>query len=572
MKRLIGGKVRAVLSRFRLRISGEVIGVRMVAVLTAAMGVVNVLAAVRPSMQSRLRLLEQYSPLQVTHGGHLTSALAGFALLMLASGLWRRKRVAWLLTLLVLLASIVTHLIKGLDYEEASLAALLSIVLLVWRSHFHARSDPPSVRQAISTMVAALLFTLTYGVAGFFLLDKHFRVSFGFWAAVRQTVVMFTQFYDPGLQPITGFGRYFAYSIYVVAIATMGYSLLLLIRPVLARHRASPAERAQAWEIVHKFGHTSLARLTLLDDKLFYFSPGGSLIAYVVEGGSAVVLGDPIGPPTDAMQCINGFKHLCGLNDWIPAFYQVLPDYLDCYRQAGFRWVQIGQEGSVDLRDFNLEGGEKKGLRGSVNKMKRMGYTAEVLAPPHPSALLRELQQVSDEWLSDRKTSEMRFSVGWFDNAYLNTCPILVVRDHEARIAAFVNIIAGFPADEVTADMMRHRSNAEKGQMDFLFVSLFEWARTAGYARFNFGLSALSGIGEKPADPAIERGLRYVFEHINRFYNFKGLHSYKDKYGPTWSPRYLVFPSVAALPVVGAGLIRANTGDDLLGGYLLHPQ
>ncbi len=572
MESLLRKRPAGPLARLRIYLSSEVIGVRMVALLTAAMGLVNVLAAVRPSMHERLRLLEQYSPLQVTHGGHLTSALAGFALLVLSAGLWRRKRVAWLLTLLVLLASIVTHLLKGLDYEEASLAAMLAVILLIWRSHFHARSDPPSVRQAISTMVAALLFTLSYGVAGFFLLDKHFKVRFGFWAALHQTVVMFTQYYDPGLQPITGFGRYFAYSIYVVAIATTGYSLLLLIRPVLARHRASLAEREHAWEIVRAYGHTSLARLTLLDDKLYYFSPAGSVIAYVVEGRVATVLGDPVGPPGDAFNAIEGFKQSCGQNDWIPAFYQVLPDYLDLYRRAGFRPVQIGQEGIVDLRAFSLEGGERKGLRGSVNKMKRLGYCAEVLQPPHSRPLMHELQQVSDEWLSDRHTSEMRFSVGWFDESYLNTCPVLVVRNGEGRLDAFLNIIAGFPADEVTADMMRHRSHAEKGQMDFLFVSLFEWAKQSGYARFNFGLSALSGIGERAADPAIEKALRFVFEHINRFYNFKGLHGYKDKYGPVWSPRYLIYPNVATLPAIGAALIQANTGNDLLGGYLIHPQ
>lgn len=558
--------------RFHIRVSDETIGVRIVALLTAAMGVVNVLSAVRPTMQHRLRLLEQYSPLQVTHGGHLTSALAGFALLLLASGLWRRKRVAWLLALVVLLASIVTHLLKGLDYEEATLAALLVIVLLAWRSHFHARSDPPSVRQAISTMVAALAFTLAYGVTGFFLLDRHFRVNFGFWAALRQTVVMFTQYYDPGLQPITGFGRYFADSIYIVAVVTTGYSLLLLIRPVLSRHRASPAERARAWEIVRNYGRTSLARLTLLEDKHYYFSTGGSVLAYVVEGRAAVVLGDPIGPANDALSSIEGFKYFCGQNDWIPVFYQVLPDYLEEYKRAGFRSIQIGQEGAVDLRTFSLEGGERKSIRGSVNKIKRLGYCSEVLSPPHPASVLRELQEVSNEWLSDRKTSEMRFSVGWFDEDYLNTCPVLVVRNAEGRIDAFANIIAGFPADEVTVDMMRHRSHAEKGQMDYLFASLFEWARDAGYARFNFGLSALSGIGEKPADPAIERALGYAFEHINRFYNFKGLHSYKDKYGPVWSPRFLIYPNAGALPAIGAALIQANTGGDLLGGYLLHPQ
>jgi phosphatidylglycerol lysyltransferase len=204
--------------------------------------------------------------------------------------------------------------------------------------------------------------------------------------------------------------------------------------------------------------------------------------------------------------------------------------------------------------------------------MKRLGYGADVVQPPHPPSLLRELNDISNEWLSERNASEMRFSVGWFDEAYLNTCPILLVRNAEGHIEAFANIITEFQADEVSADMMRHRAGAEKGQMDFLFVSLFEWAKSAGCARFNFGLSALSGIGEMPEDPAIEHALRFIFEHVRQFYNFKGLHAYKDKFGPVWSPRYLIYVNVPSLPAIGAALIRANTGNDLLGGYLFHPR
>jgi len=79
--------------------------VHLIALLTAVMGVINMLSAVRPSLRSRLRLLEQYSPFSVTSGGHLTSALAGFALLQLSVSLWRRKRVGWMLTLVVLLSA-----------------------------------------------------------------------------------------------------------------------------------------------------------------------------------------------------------------------------------------------------------------------------------------------------------------------------------------------------------------------------------------------------------------------------------------------------------------------------------
>ncbi|HKI54053.1 MAG TPA: hypothetical protein VJ987_07990, partial [Anaerolineales bacterium] len=107
--------------------------VHLVALLTAAMGVINVLSSITPSLRNRLHLLEQYSPFLVTSGGHLTSALAGFALLLLSVSLWRRKRVGWMLTLIVLIISIPTHLLKGLDYEEASLAAILAGILIYLR-------------------------------------------------------------------------------------------------------------------------------------------------------------------------------------------------------------------------------------------------------------------------------------------------------------------------------------------------------------------------------------------------------------------------------------------------------
>src|SRR5512141_1277987 len=165
----------------RFAVSEENI-VHLVALLTAAMGVINVLSAVTPSMHYRLRLLEEYSPFSVTSGGHLTSALAGFALLLLSVSLWRRKQAGWMLTLIILLISIPTHLLKGLDYEEATLATLLAGLLIYLRPYFHARSDPPSIKQGLLILLASLSFTLLYGVIGFYLLDRHFKIHFGFWA------------------------------------------------------------------------------------------------------------------------------------------------------------------------------------------------------------------------------------------------------------------------------------------------------------------------------------------------------------------------------------------------------
>lgn len=555
--------------KFRIALSEENL-VHLVALLTAAMGVVNLLSAVTPSLKYRLRLLEQYSPFSITIGGHLTSALAGFALLLLSVSLWRRKQLGWILTLAILLISIPIHLFKGLDYEEATLAALLAGLLFYLRPYFHARSDPPSIKQGLLTLLAAFGFTITYGVLGFFLLDRHFNINFGFWMAIRQTVVMFTEFYDPGLQslPITRFGRYFADSIYIVGAVTISYALVMFLRPVLNRQIVSDDERARAWEIVRAHGRTSIARYTLFDDKHFFFASDNGLISYGLENRVALTLGDPICPPDEVSASISTFKLFCAPNDWLPAFYLVLPDHLDMYKAAGFDTLQLGQEAIIDLAKFTLEGSENKTLRNSYNKMVRNGYRFDVVQPPFSPRMLRELDLISNEWLSSRGASELRFSLGWFDEAYLNTCPILLVRDREGFIEAFANIVTEFQSNEVAVDLMRHRTQVDSGLMDFLFVSLFTWAKEQNYASFNLGLSALSGVGEHSDDPVFERALHYIYQNMNRFYNFRGLHAFKEKFHPIWSPRYLVYPGASNLPAVSVSILNANLGGSLLGNLI----
>ena len=541
--------------------------VHIVALLTALMGAINFLSAITPSLQYRLRLLEPYLPFSVTRGGHLTSALAGFALLLLSVSLWRRKQLAWILTLIILLISIIAHLLKGLDYEEATLAAVLAALLIYLRPYFHARSDPPSIRQGLQVLVAALVFTLAYGVIGFYLLDRHFQVNFGLWDAIRQTIVMFTQFYDPGLQPITGFGRYFADSIYAVGVATFGYALIMLLRPVLNRRLATEEERARGWDIVRAYGKTALARYTLLPDKKFFFDTNETLISYVVENRVALALGDPIGPLKNFSHAVLEFRSLCESNDWLAAFYQVRPECLEEYKSLDFEYLLLGQEAIVDLSTFTLEGSANKTLRNVHNKLMRNGYHYDVVQPPFSPRMVRELKTISDEWLSSRGASEMKFSLGWFDESYLNTCPILLVRDREGFIEAFANIVNEFQNNGVAVDLMRHRARVESGLMDFLFVSMLTWAKEQNYATFNLGLSALSGVGEHSEDALIERTLHYIYKNVNRFYNFRGLHAFKEKFHPTWSPRYLIYPGASNLPAVSIALFRATYGSELLSTF-----
>lgn len=538
----------------------ETWGVRIAAYLVGLMGIVNVLSAVTPALAADLAVLERYTPLVVRTGSRLTAALAGFALLMLARGLGRRKQAAWLTALVVLAISAVSHLLKGLDIPEALFALGLMVMLLVMWPHFHARSDRASVQQGLRVLAGAFLFTLGYGVLGFFLLDTHYSVNFGFFDALRQTVIMFTQFYDPGLTPLTPFGRYFADSIYLIGAVTFGYAGWMLLRPVLLHEPATPVERARAREIVERYGRSSLAPFLLFDDKRYFFSEGGSVIGYALVGRTAVALGDPVGPESDLPSAIQEFNRLCQKNDWLPVFYQTRPDTLPVYRQAGFETLKIGNEAIVDLEAFTLEGGTAKNYRNAVNKLSRAGHRFVAYPPPLPDQVLEELRQISDEWLTEMHGTEKRFSLGWFTEEYLRSTPVGVVVTPEGWISAFANLVPAPQADEIAVDLMRRRREIESGTMEFLFVSLFQWAREHGYRHFSLGLSALSGTGEQPDAPIVERVMHFVYEHINQFYNFKGLHAFKEKFQPEWSPRYLIYPGAGSLSQAWLAVVRANSG------------
>ncbi len=541
------------------------IGLGSTVFLTGLVGVVNLVSAVAPTLHERNRWLKHFLPFEIRAGSHIFAALAGFALLALATNLLRRKRVAWLLTLVLLIISIISHLLKGFDYEESILSAILLVQLLRMRHVFTAQSDRPSIARGVRVLIGAFIFTLAYGSIGFYLLDGKFSVNFNWGQAIVQTLAMFFTEDNAGLIPKTRFGNFFANSIYIIAACTFTYAFVMLLQPVFLRNTATPNERQKAKEIVEKYGCSSLAAFTLLNDKSYFFSPSGcSMIAYVPKGRGAIALGDPIGPREERKETIIAFGEFCQRHDWYPAFYQTLPDDLDLYISLDFRVLKIGEEAIADLKTFTLQGKAGKNFRPSINRLTKLGYEVKFYQSPISDELLRHLKPVSDQWLKMVQGSEKKFSVGWFDESYLRNCTIAVVYDAEGKISAFANIVPEYQLNEVTLDMMRHRQSMENGTMDVLFASMLQYFQQQGYDSFNFALSALSGVGEHPESRRLEKVLGYLYEHLNRFYNFKGLRAYKEKFRPRWEPRYLVYPRLRALPDVVVALIRADSGDRLL--------
>ncbi len=348
----------------------------------------------------------------------------------------------------------------------------------------------------------------------------------------------------------------------------IGFVLLRKVKTfedVLGSTRAAPVsatsdDRQMARDVVRAYGRTSQAHLALLDDKTYYFTPGGSVVAYTVRGRTAVTLGDPIGPREDAECAIRGFMDLCRRNRWMAVFAMAEADCLDIYQRLGYRSLCLGYEAVVDLASFTLRGNAHKALRKRFSRLALEGYSLVVCEPPLNDATLRELRQINDAWIAMTHSQEKRFFLGCFDENYIRQERVALIRTPGAEISAFADLTPEYQRGGLGIDLMRHRPRCESGTMDFLFVSLLFWSRAHGYATFNLGLSPLFGVGTQPGAALLEKLIHLVYEH-GAFYNFKGLNGFKAKFRPRWTPLYMVFPGFPSLPAAGLALAKVTAGD-----------
>lgn len=512
--------------------------------LTLVSGAVLLFSGATRALPERMAILREVLPLSVLEVSHLLASVIGMLLLILARGLQRRLDAAYVLTLALLIAGAGFSLLKGIDYEEATLLTLLAMGLAPAHRLFYRRASLFNTTLSIGWVVAivAVLGCATWLVMFSY---KHVGYSADLWWEFS-----FHQGAPRALRAL------------VAAAATgMLFALASLIRPVQV-HQAAPSEEQldTALPLIRQSPDTQ-AYLALMGDKALLFDPtDAAFIMYDVEGRSWVAMGDPIGTDDDARrELVWTFLEQCERAGGWPVFYQVSPADLDLYLEVGMNLLKIGEQARVRLASFNLDGKSRKVLRNTVNKLTRDGLRLQIIPASAVAPLLPRLKEISDAWLRGKHVREKRFSLGAFDPRYLVRTPMALIWQGE-QLVAFANLWLGATKHEASLDLMRHLPDGAPGIMDFMFVQLLQWARDEGYEWFNLGMAPLAGLHNRRLAPLWNRFGAMVFGRGERFYNFRGLQQYKDKFDPEWEPRYMAVPGSIALPMILANVASLISG------------
>ncbi len=506
-------------------------------------GVLLLASGATPSVHSRLAWLDRFLPLPVIEVSHFLGSLTGVGLLVLARGLQRRLDAAYVLTAALLALGIVASLLKGLDYEEAILLALMLAALVPCRRHFYRRASLVTERFSQGWVLAVLVALGATTWLGFFSY-KHLEYSQDLW----------WHFALMGNAP-----RFLRATVGAFALAS-AVAVARLLRPAPPRPQApSPADLELANDIVRRQPY-SYAHLALLGDKFLLFNDSRTaFVMYGVVGRNWVAMGDPVGSPDEATELVWTFQELALRHGGRPVFYQVRDEALFRYVDVGLDLVKLGEEARVFLPDFSLVGRSRADFRQALRKAEQAGLRFEVVPREKVSELLPELEKVSRAWLAEKGGQEKGFSLGFFDSQYLARCPLAVVY-RGSEMVAFANLWEGAEKEELSVDLMRHTAEAPGAVMDYLFTRLLLLGKEQGYRWFNLGMAPLSGLDHPGRSPLWSRLGAALYRHGEAFYHFRGLRQYKNKFEPRWEPRYLAAPGGLALPQALASVTALING------------
>jgi phosphatidylglycerol lysyltransferase len=512
------------------------------AILTFTLGIINIISVLTPASQSRLNLLLQFLPLNAIHVSNYFVLTAGLFLLVISAFLLRGHKTIWFLALLLALFSLVGHLTKAIDYEEAMVAAFVVLALVITRKQYFVKFHPRWGQIGIATAVISMVCVLIYGIFGFYFLDKrYFNIDFSLVQAVKYSFENFFLFRSDELQTTHHFARNFLYSINIAGFLSMSFLLYTLVRPYVYKPGLDEEERKKALELVKKYGRSGLDYFKTYPDKLILFSAEkDGFLSYRTSGNYAVVLEDPVSSGEEKMKSlIREFDEFCnefGLKNF---YYRVPEESVAAYEELGKKSLLIGQEAIIDLKSFTLEGGAKKSIRNACNKTRESGYFPRLHMPPVREGELQKIKSVSTEWLEDTGYKELVFSQGVFDMKELREHTIITVENHEEKIVAFLNLVPDYAPGEVTFDLIRKTRDAPGGVVDFLVTETINYLQSRGYRYFNMGFAPMSGIDHGRDFP--EKSIKFAYEKIGSFAHYKGLRDFKDKFGPEWKNRYIIY-------------------------------
>jgi len=533
--------------------------------LTFLVGLFDILANVSRRFRTPVHKLDHVIPVFLNGTALATAIFTGLLLMILARGLSRRKRRAWVLALIILCVNLATELFRTNHHPLQIGLSLGSIALLLaFHKSFYAKSDPSTKMQPLIGFGIALVVLF---LASLLLLK--FRSNYEIIGSPSYKNIFL--FIVEGFIGITGPIKFtserssdlIAFTLGTFGVFTLIVPLWLYFRRVKPIPKMSDEDMDQVRKLIkHDLEQDSLGYFATRRDKsVVWASNRKAGIAYRVQGGVMLASGDPFGEYSLWPEAIAEFIKIADEHAWTPAV-------MGCSDRGGEVWVEhagmiaidIGDEAIIEVKDFTLEGRPMANVRQMVNRIKRKGYSCTTHKWSELDNDTRsQLRKLAHEWrygVAERgfSMSMDRFGEDFDPDTYIT-------------IAWLNNEIKGllyyvpWTTNGLSLDRMQRERGTDPGVNELMIVETVEYARANNLAHVSLNFAAFRSLFERAdkisAGP-ITRGMRNLIRFTSNFFQVESLYRFNAKFQPGWETRYVLYPRAADLPKVGWAALRAE--------------
>ncbi|ROQ07085.1 MULTISPECIES: bifunctional lysylphosphatidylglycerol flippase/synthetase MprF [unclassified Curtobacterium] len=326
-------------------------------------------------------------------------------------------------------------------------------------------------------------------------------------------------------------------------------------------------DRERARALLEAGGGDAFGWMTTWQGNAYWFAADGRAgVAFRRNGRVAVTVGGPFGWPDARADAMTAFARWCDDVGWTAVFYGIGTDTADTLTAQGWSTLPVAEDADLDPRVWTTSGKRKQDVRTAVNKAKRDGTTATWSSWQElPGSTTRQIEAISEEWVSERDLPEMGFTLGGVDEMRDPAVRVLVAQDAAGTVLAVTSWLPSHRAGRVvgwTLDVMRRTGAAPNGVMEFLVASAAERMREDGVERLSLSAAPLAQAGENAApSDGVQSLLDLVGGVLEPVYGFRSLLRFKQKFGPELHPLVLAYPDPVALPSIGLAVVRAYLPD-----------
>lgn len=508
---------------------------------------------------------------------------SGVFLLIIAAGVNRRKRVAWIVLMITLIGwtliligfALIFLLVvasgQGARTDTITLVKLLvnlppmvfvTGLLFIYRGEFRARRRRGNVRRAVLALVLGLL--VAFGIGA--LLVNIFPGSIAPRGRLPWLVRKVFKVDADGLPPIHEGPPLWTSTVTGIFVA----AALIAALVVLTRSQSRSAYLAAADErairgLLRDVPTDSLGYFATRRDKSVVFAPDSrSAITYRVQLGVCLASGDPLGPPQRWPAAIAAWLRLVEEYGWTPAVIGAGEEAAAAYATAGMRVIRIGDEAILEPATFNLQQRELRPVSQAVRRLERRGYRVRIrrhgdIAPDE----LHRIAERADGWRETEEERGFSMALGRLGDTADSECMLveaLFPADHPAADGSPQEAVAGLLSfvpwgpEGLSLDVMRRHPDADNGITELMVSRLLLGGPDLGIRRVSLNFAVFRSAFEEGARIGagpILRLWRRLLLVASRWWQIESLYRSNVKYNPTWVPRFLCYSTAGDIALVG---------------------